>query len=131
MSDRETPTDRIYRKLAALGRKDRQAVLARLSDEERHALTLAIDETAEREAAERERQRRIERQFLGYSPWLASRVEAAKNARTNALTELATETLWQQHELLIGEHPPAIRSGWLGVFDRLSDLLEDRRGRSS
>ena len=117
------PNQELLSRLETLGRRDREAILDRLSDEERRVIDAALTERAQARAAELERQRRIDRQFLGYSPALAARLEACENGYPNAMSKVAAEAAWRVHSAAVASREAPVRTGWLGVWDRLSDAL--------
>jgi len=60
-----------------LGHRDRKAVLAQLTPDERDRIGAAKAAQAEARRQEAERARRAGRQFAGYSPWLAELLQRA------------------------------------------------------
>lgn len=55
----------------ALGKKDREAVLAEFSAEDRRLIEQALTDQLQASLEEADRRRRTDRQFQAYSPWLA------------------------------------------------------------
>lgn len=123
MSEPTDQNDQAIARLAQMGRRDREAILSFLSIEEQQETERALKTHNAELVLEEERQRRIDRQFLGYSPNLAALVEACEDGPTNGLTGMAASTIWEVHTDLIANHPPAVRNGWLGILDRVQDLL--------
>lgn len=119
----EPSSDNLIERLSELGRRDREAVLNHLSHDRRTAVENALHHLSEERRVEEERQRRIDRQFLGYSPWLASVIERCEHSQPSHLTEAAAAALWSIHEQSVSSRPPKVRSGWLGVTDRLIDAI--------
>ena len=119
----EPQADQLVERLAALGRKDREAVLARMSPEERGDVENALNHHLEEERLEEERQERIDRQFLGYSPWLASLIEEAQGNTAAGLSETCSKALWDVHAAKVGDGMNAPRTGWQGLVDRVNEWL--------
>lgn len=114
-------------RLADLGGKDRKAVLALVTADERHRIETALQHSLKEQRAEEERQRRIDRQFLGYSPWLASLVEQAQDSAPETLTDPCAKALWDVHSAKVSAGMSVTRSGWRGFMDRCNDWLKTSR----
>lgn len=125
MSETHDQTDMLIERLAMLGTKDREAVLARMSVEERGDVENALDTYVEAERLEEERQQRIDRQFLGYSPWLASLIEGAQTGTSPALSETCSKALWDIHSAKVGDGMTPVRTGWQGLVDRANEWLSN------
>ena len=110
-------------RFAGLGRADRKAVLASFTADERIAFENAMLAEEKAAADEEERRRQADRQFLGYSPWLAAKVEPAVKDGDTKLAPAALKAVVAEHEALIANHGSEPRSGWRGVFDRLADIF--------
>ncbi len=111
-------------RLAGMGGKDQKAVLALVSADERHRIETALQQNVEEQRAEEERQRRIDRQFLSYSPWLAALIEQAQDSVPDALTEPCAKALWTVHSAKVSAGMSVTRSGWRGLIDRINDWLK-------
>ncbi len=110
-------------KFSSLGKADQKSILGRLSPEERLSLEMSMRAEAATIAEEEERQRKIDRQFLGYTAWLADLVEGTQDSVPDQLTPKAAKTIWQEHEALIAAKPLSPRSGLRGLIDQLADLF--------
>ncbi|MEO0828924.1 MAG: hypothetical protein AAFY03_00495 [Pseudomonadota bacterium] len=116
------PSEPIMR-LCALKEKDRQAVLMQLSPEERNEIEFALRQLEEAQAAEAERQRQIDRQFLGYSPWLATLIETSEHSSPAGVTEHASRAAWDVHARLVNAKEPTKNPVWWEQLERLSARL--------
>ena len=123
MSEVQDQTEMLIERLATLGTKDREAVFARMSVEERGDVENALAKYLEAERVEEERQQRIDRQFLGYSPWLASLIEGAQAGTAPALSETCSKALWDIHSAKVGDGMTPPRTGWQGLVDRANQWL--------
>lgn len=129
-TETETDTDELISRFAELGKKDRQAILQQLPQEDRARVEGAFRDYLKREAAEFDRQQRIDRQFHGYSPWLASLIEAAENSVPDGVTEFASRQAWETHSALVTSQGSHEGSGWTGLFDRLAEWFGPLRKNS-
>lgn len=123
MEESTDPNQELLSRFESLARRDREAILDRLSDEERRLVNNALIDRAQAQAAEIERQRRIDRQFLGYSPALAARLETCENGIPNGMSKAAADAAWQVHTAAVASREAPVRTGWLGIWDRVSDTL--------
>ena len=123
MADNDADFAALLARYSGLGRADRKAVLASFTPEERIAFENAIAADEKIATEEEERRRQSDRQFLGYSPWLAKIVEAAVKEDNSKLAHEAAKAVVIEHKTLIASRGSEARGGWRGVLDRLSDLL--------
>lgn len=113
----------LLERFSGLGRADRKAVLESFSAEERIAFENAAAEEEKARAEEEERQRQADRQFLGYSPWLAKLVEPAVKDGECGLAPQTAKSIAAEHKALIEASGATARDGWRGLLDRLHDLI--------
>ena len=130
MEAQEDQLAKVVERLAQFGSKDREAVLRKVSAEEREQIESALHDHEEELRLEAERQRRIDRQFLGYSPWLAELVEQSENSTPDRLADTCAKALWEIHSAKVGAGMSVTRTGWLGFVDRVNDWLA-QTGKSS
>ncbi|MEM1051303.1 MAG: hypothetical protein AAGI28_04335 [Pseudomonadota bacterium] len=123
MDERQDQPGQLIERLSALGKKDRDAVLSRMSADERGDIENALAHHLEAERLEEERQQQIDRQFLGYSPWLAALIEAAQENSSDFLSETCSKAVWEIHTNKIGDGMSGPRTGWQGFIDRVNNLL--------
>lgn len=123
MESQEDQSAKVVERLASLGAKDREAVLDRMSPDERLEIESTLRQHAEEKRIEEERQKRIDRQFLGYSPWLASLIEHSQETPPDSLTPASAKALWEVHGEKVSSGMTTTRSGWLGFTDRVNDWL--------
>ncbi|GAA4044742.1 hypothetical protein [Parerythrobacter jejuensis] len=123
MAEGETDFSALLERFSGLGRADRKAVLESFSAEERLAFENAAAAEEAARIEEEARQRQADRQFLGYSPWLAALVEPAVKDGDSKLGTAAVKAVAQEHEALIASRGSEPRPGWRGVFDRMADLF--------
>jgi predicted Rdx family selenoprotein len=88
----------VFRNFERLGRKDRSAILAHLSEDERQAVQEAVAAERRAKAEEKARIRQSDRQFLAYSAWLASLIEASIKCEEVALTPATRDALTVEHQ---------------------------------
>lgn len=91
----------LLQRLEGLGRADRKAVLDAMSAEDRIAFDQAVEAEALERLAEEERRRQADRQFHGYSPWLAGVVEAAVKGDGGKLSPVAARAVSDEHAALL------------------------------
>ncbi len=77
MRDDPIDFDTLMAQFDKLGHRDRKAVLAQLTPDERDRIGAAMAAQTEARRKEAERARRAGRQFAGYSPWLAELLQQA------------------------------------------------------
>ncbi|MEP3301757.1 MAG: hypothetical protein ABJO05_07300 [Roseibium sp.] len=123
MSEVQNTATQLIDRLAALGEKDRDAVLSRMAPEERGDVENALSKYLEKERLEEERQQRIDQQFLGYSPWLASIVEDAQEGTASGLSETCSVALWDIHSTKVGDGMSTPRTGWQSFVERFNEWL--------
>lgn len=128
MHDGEADFSALLERFAKLGRADRKAIMANLSAEERIVFEQAIAAEEGARSAEESRRRQADRQFLGYSPWLAALVEGALKRDEVKLAPEAAKALVVSHGALIADQGIEPRDGWRGALDRISDLLFSKKG---
>lgn len=119
-------TDQLMERLAALGPKDREAVLSRMNANERGDVENALNRHLEEVRQKEERQQRIDQQFLGYSPWLASIVEDTQDSPANGLSEMCSKALWEIHSTKVGDGMQAPSSTWQNIVDRINEWLSPK-----
>lgn len=127
MDEEQAQPNQLIERLAELGDRDREAVLRRMSPEERDDVENALSKHLEAARIEAERQQQIDRQFLGYSPWLASIVEEAQDGTPNGLSETCTKALWDIHSAKVGDGMSAPNTGWQGFVERVNEWLSPSR----
>ncbi len=88
----------VFKNFERLGRKDRNAILAQMTEDERQAVyeTLAAEKRAK--AEEEARIRESDRQYLAYSAGLAGLIEASVKREEVALTPAARDALVAEHQ---------------------------------
>jgi hypothetical protein len=116
-------SNQLIERLAELGDRDREAVLSRMSHEERGEVENALKKHLEDERLEEERQQRIDSQFLGYSAWLASLIEEAQEDAPERLSETCGKALWEIHSAKVGDGMTLPSTGWQGFVDRINEWL--------
>lgn len=131
MSEVHSTSTQLIERLAALGDKDREAVLSRMGSEERGEVENALSKYLEEERLEEERQQRIDQQFLGYSPWLASVVEDAQDGTASGLSETCSKALWDIHSVKVGDGMSAPATGWQSFVDRFNQWLSPAGSNAS
>lgn len=123
MADDQNEFAALLDRFSGLGKADRKAVLEGFSAEERSAFESAIAAEEKEQAAEEERQRKADRQFIGYSPWLADIVEGVVKGRESNLAPEAAKALAAEHKAITALETEQPRAGWRGVLDRLATML--------
>lgn len=100
----------------ALGKKDREAVLAEFSAEDRRLIEQALTDQLQASLEEADRRRRTDRQFQAYSPWLADLIAEAVTNRSDStrLTQRAALALAGQHRAIIDLQPDDHNKGLVG-----------------
>ncbi len=98
MAEMSTDHAILFRRFEGLGRKDQQAILNRFSEAERIAFEDAIEAERLARAEEARRLRASDRQYLGYSAWLANLVEASVGTGDVGLTRQARTPLAAEHK---------------------------------
>ncbi|WP_298334515.1 hypothetical protein [uncultured Erythrobacter sp.] len=129
MDEAQDQTTQLIERLSALSEKDREAVLGRMSADERIGAENALDQFIEAERLEEERQKRIDRQFLGYSPWLASLVEKSQNSAPIGMSQTCSNALWEIHSAKVGSGMNIPRTGWRGMVERVNKWLATNGGQ--
>ena len=128
MAESESDFAALLERFGGLGRADRKAVLDSFTAEERIAFENAAAAEEKAQAEEEARQRQADRQFLGYSPWLAALVEPAVKDRDTKLAPEAAKAVAQEHKALIASQGSTPRHGWRGALDRITDLFSATAG---
>lgn len=123
VTEAQDQTTQLIERLAMLGAKDREAVLARMSGDERIDVENALDRHLEDQRLEEERQQRIDRQFLGYSPWLASLIEEAQGKTPKGVSDTCAKALWDIHSAKVGDGMSVPRTGWKGFATKINEWL--------
>lgn len=120
-------------RFADLPPADRKAVLAKLDAEDRTRVMAKIASCAEEIAAEEERERRIDRQFVGYSPWLAETLEVCLDGRATSagLTPRAARSLCAHHKARLDDRTEDEPTGLRSWFDRLLNPLATPSSRGA
>ena len=110
-----------------LSKADRRRVLSSFSAEDRTAFDRAVAAEAKSRKDKAEYDRKVERQFVGYSSWLAELVKNALEANGTIARE-AAGALVSEHKTLLERSAPAPRTGIRGILDRAADLLMTKGG---
>ncbi|WP_379549937.1 hypothetical protein [Qipengyuania sp. DGS5-3] len=124
MADTNSEFSALLDRFSGLGKADRKAVLEGFSAEERAAFESAIAAEEEEQSAEEERQRKADRQFIGYSPWLGEIVENAVKGSETMLAPEAAKALAAEHKAITASEAVQPRSGWRGLIDRVTNTLD-------
>lgn len=123
MSDEPMDFSALLERYSGLGRADRKAVLESMDAEDRIAFENAIAAEVKSQEEEDARQRQADRQFLGYSPWLAAIVEGAVKHGDHSLTPETAKAVAAEHTSLIASQSSNPRDGWRGALDRLQEFF--------
>lgn len=121
----------VLRSFERLGRKDREAVLAQLSEAERQALEEAMQSERRARAEEEARSRASDRQYLAYSAWLAGLIEASAKHEDCGLTAATREALVAEHQAAHASRQDAPEPVMQSIMRRVLGLLypEARAGQ--
>jgi hypothetical protein len=117
----------VFKNFERLGRKDRNAILAYLPEDERLAVQEAVAAETRAMAEEESRIRQSDRQFLAYSAWLASLIEASVKREEVALTPAARETLTAEHEAALAALNEQYVSLTQSIINHLKALISPAR----
>ena len=123
MADTATDFQTLLTRFNGLGKADRLAVLEHFDAEERLAFEAAVEDEDRRRAELEARQHVADRQFLGYSPWLAELVETSLKPEGSMLTAETTRALASEHSALIAAQGLPARTGWHYWIDKVRDFL--------
>lgn len=107
----------LARRFQSLRQPDRRAVLASFSPNDRALFEQALAEQTQADREEEERRQRTDKQFHGYSPWLADVITEAladPNA-TSRMAPRAAKALAAQHQVLLENSGQADQGGILAI----------------
>ena len=110
-----------------LSKADQRRVLSSFSVEDRTAFDHAVAAEAKSRQERAEYDRKVERQYVGYSSWLAEIIKSARDAN-DAIARDAAEALVSEHQTLLERSAPAPRTGIRGILDRAADLFMTKGG---
>ncbi len=140
MRDDPIDLDALLAQLSGLGRRDRRAVMMRLTQSERDRIDAAMTAQDEARHREVERVRRAGRQFAGYSPWLAELLQKACGNDDNddrrekgevPLSATARRAVADIHRAIHNEDAAAPPGLMAQVRDWAAALLSPRAGGSA
>lgn len=118
----------VFKNFERLGRKDRNAILAHMSEDERQTVFETLSAEKRAKAEEEARIRESDRQYLSYSAWLANLIEASVRRDEVALTPAAREALVAEHQAALAarneQEVPIIPS----IINRLRALVTPAGG---
>lgn len=128
MPDQDSEFALLLQRLEGLGRADRKAVLSAMSAEDRVAFDQAVEAEAQERLAEEERRRRADRQFHGYSPWLAGIVEAAVKGDGGKLSPATARAVGDEHAALLASEKLEDRSPLGAMLAKVQALFAPQGG---
>ena len=123
MAEGEVEFAELLRRFNGLGRSDRKAILDTFSAEERLAFENAAAAEKRANAVEEARKRQADRQFLGYSQWLAEIVEGCIKGDSAGLAPAAAKAVAAEHARLAASETSMRGEGWRGLLDRAQYFL--------
>lgn len=109
MSTEEAQLPQLLARFNELERRDRRAVLAELTVEERRSLEIALAAEAQIQRDESVRVQRMGRQFAGYSPWLGEIVRQSCEGPEPAdasVNEAVRRAISEIHDEMYAEAEP-------------------------